>query len=156
MHEGHLTTWPLRDEAATLALGKAVARALVPGLVIHLEGGLGAGKTTLVRGVLTGLGYRGKVKSPTYTLSELYAISSFSIYHFDLYRFSGAGEWEEAGFRDLCGPQTVCFVEWPERAAGLVPGADVAIRLEMAGDGRTAYLDARTEEGRQCVNRIRP
>src|SRR5476651_2294590 len=90
----------LPGEAATLALGAALAAQARPGRVLHLSGELGAGKTTLVRGLLRALGHAGRVKSPTYALVELYAISGLSLYHFDFYRFSDPNEWLSSGFRE--------------------------------------------------------
>lgn len=142
------------DEAATLALGARLARVLVPGLSIWLVGDLGAGKTTLARGLLRALHYRGRVKSPTFTLVELYSLSSFNLYHFDLYRFADPAEWEDAGFRDYFNPQSVCLVEWPEKAAGWLPEPDLTVRLEFAGEGRTVRLEASTEAGRRCIGNL--
>ena len=144
----------LADDSATAALGAELARALVPGLVIYLCGNLGAGKTALVRAVLRGLGYEGKVKSPTFTLVELYAISSLTIYHFDLYRFGDPREWVEAGFRDYFGTDAVCLVEWPEKAEGVLPPADLRITLQIQGSGRSAEIEAGTEAGIQCLTRL--
>ena len=146
---------PLPDEAATLALGARLAAALRPGMTVWLVGDLGAGKTTLSRGLLRGLGYGGRVKSPTYTLVEIYPFSSFNLYHFDLYRFVDPEEWEGAGFREYFNPQSICLVEWPEKGGTLLPAPDLDIRLEIAGEGRSARLSGRTEEGRRCVERLR-
>ncbi|MDR3392558.1 MAG: tRNA (adenosine(37)-N6)-threonylcarbamoyltransferase complex ATPase subunit type 1 TsaE [Sulfuriferula sp.] len=144
----------LADEAATLALGADIAAILVPGLVIYLYGNLGAGKTTLTRGILRGLGYEGKVKSPTYTLVEVYALSRINLYHFDLYRFNDALEWEEAGFREFFNRDSVCLVEWPEKAAELLPTPDIRLYLTPDGDGRNAVIEAVTQGGKSCLNRL--
>jgi len=144
----------LADEAATLALGKSLARVLVPGLKIYLQGDLGAGKTTLVRGLLRGLGFLEKVKSPTYTLVELYRVSSLYLYHFDFYRFRDPSEWEDAGFREYFRADAVCIVEWPEKTEGLLPSPDLQIALRVEGSGRYAELSAGTEVGRQCLERL--
>ncbi len=144
----------LPDEAATLTLGRALARVLVPGLKIYFRGDLGAGKTTLVRGLLRGLGYLEKVKSPTYTLVELYRVSSLYLYHFDFYRFRDPSEWEEAGFREYFGAESVCVVEWPEKTEGLLPSPDLEIALRVEGSGRYAELSAGTEVGRQCLEKL--
>jgi tRNA threonylcarbamoyladenosine biosynthesis protein TsaE len=147
-------TLALDDEAATLELGAQVAGALSPGLVIWLRGDLGAGKTTLTRGLLRRLGYQGKVKSPTYTLVESYVISGLYLYHFDLYRFVDPEEWDAAGFRDYFNRDSVCLVEWPEKAAQLLPIPDMEIRLAIHGAGREASLSAHTESGKQCLDRL--
>lgn len=144
----------LPDEAATLALGEMLACRLRPGMTLFLEGDLGAGKTTLTRGMLRGLGYAGKVKSPTYTLVEVYVVSSLYLHHFDLYRFADPQEWEEAGFRELFGPQAVCLVEWPDKAAGLLPPPDWRLQLLPWEQGRNFRLWAPTETGQQCLHSL--
>jgi tRNA threonylcarbamoyladenosine biosynthesis protein TsaE len=144
----------LPDEAATLALGARLAAAVRPGLAIWLVGDLGAGKTTLTRGLLRALHYGGRVKSPTYTLVEIYPFSSFNLYHFDLYRFVDPEEWEEAGFREYFNPESVCLVEWPEKGGEFLPAPDLEIRLEIDGDGRLARLRGRSEEGWRCVQKL--
>lgn len=145
----------LADETATLAFGARLGRALAPGLRIYLRGDLGAGKTTLVRGLLRGLGYPGKVKSPTYTLVELYKISNLCLYHFDFYRFEKSSEWEEAGFREHFGPEGTCLVEWPERAAGALPPPDLVLRFTIPDSGRGIGLTASSEAGAACLQRMR-
>ena len=130
----------LADEDATLHLGRQLATLLRPGMTIFLQGDLGAGKTTLVRGVLRGLGFEGRVKSPTYTLVESYKVSSLYLYHFDLYRFKHEQEWLDAGFNELVNERNICFVEWPERSRDLLPDADVTITLAIEGDGRRATI----------------
>lgn len=144
----------LPDEAATLAFGAALAHALTPGLTIYLVGDLGAGKTTLARGVLRGLGYMGKVKSPTYTLVEVYTVSRLSLYHFDFYRFADPREWVDAGFREHFNPDTVCLVEWPEKAGEFLPTPDVRIVLSVAEGGRSLQANAETEAGKKCLARV--
>ncbi len=141
----------LADEAATLALGAEIAAVLHPGLIVFLRGNLGAGKTTLARGILRGLGYQGKVKSPTYNLVELYKISRLYFYHFDFYRFNDPIEWEDAGFREYFNAESICLVEWPEKARGLLPTADLEILLGITETGRNVEIQAGTEAGRQCL-----
>jgi len=143
----------LPDEAATLRLGATLARTLEPGLSIWLSGDLGAGKTTLTRGLLRELGYTGRVKSPTFTLLETYSLPGFNLCHFDLYRFHDAEEWEHAGFRDYFNARNVCLLEWPERAEAFLPEPDLHVQLAFAGDGRVARIAALTEAGRRCVAR---
>jgi tRNA threonylcarbamoyladenosine biosynthesis protein TsaE len=137
----------LADEAATLAFGAKLARELVPGLTFYLEGDLGAGKTTLVRGVLRALGYGGRVKSPTYTLAESYSLPGFELYHFDLYRMHDPREWLDAGFRDVSDGHAVSLIEWPEKAAGWLPPPDVVIRLTIADDAREIECEAASPRG---------
>jgi len=145
----------LADEAATLRLGAALAGGIAPGRVLHLSGELGSGKTTLVRGLLRELGHTGRVKSPTYTLVELYVVSRLNLYHFDFYRFKDRSEWLESGFREYFNAQAACIVEWPERAGGLLPPPDLAIRLEISGAGRRAWLSAGTPGGEAWLARSR-
>jgi tRNA threonylcarbamoyladenosine biosynthesis protein TsaE len=159
-HDGGPAAFPeitchLADENATLTLGLTIAAILQPGLTILLEGNLGAGKTTLARGILRGLGYLGKVKSPTYNLVELYKFSRLYFYHFDFYRFNNPGEWEEAGFREYFNPDSVCLVEWPQKAAGLLPTADLIFFMNISSGGREVKIRAATEEGKQCLKELR-
>jgi tRNA threonylcarbamoyladenosine biosynthesis protein TsaE len=142
----------LANEAATLAVGAQLANSLIPGLTIYLHGDLGAGKTTFVRGLLHGLGHSGKVKSPTYTLVEPYVVSRFNIYHFDLYRFIDPEEWEAAGFRDYFNPQTICLVEWPEKAGDLIPQADMDVILTVKDGGRILTIKANSQQAEQCLS----
>ena len=144
----------LATEADTLALGAALAQGLVAGMVIYVSGELGAGKTTLARGVLRGLGYAGRVKSPTFTLVELYNLSRLYLYHFDFYRFDDPRELGDAGLRDYFNPDSVCLVEWPEKAAGL-PAADMRILMQVAGTGRRVEIFTETEAGRSCLDRLK-
>jgi tRNA threonylcarbamoyladenosine biosynthesis protein TsaE len=144
----------LPDEAATLALGAQLAAALEPGMNVYLHGDLGAGKTTLVRCVVGALGHAGKVKSPTYTLVEVYEFSRLYLYHFDFYRLEHADDWLLSGFRDYFGGGAVCLVEWPENAGGALPPADLDIHLTAAGDGRDALLRAASTMGRRCLSRL--
>lgn len=144
----------LADEDATLALARRLAAQLKPGIVIHLRGELGAGKTTLVRGMLNALGYSGRVKSPTYTLVEPYHVAGLNLRHFDLYRLHDEAEWEAAGFRDEFDGHNIFFIEWPEKAQGLAPQADVEINLTILNEGRKAEVRANTETGRQCLEQL--
>ena len=150
----------LADSAATEALGALLAHALAPGLCVFLEGDLGAGKTTLVRGLLRALGHSGKVKSPTFTLLEPYAISSlnFPLYHFDFYRFAHPDEFIDAGLDEYFG-QTgenagVCLVEWPDKAGAHLPSPDLRVALAVVGEARSAQLVACSEGGRACLSRL--
>ena len=145
----------LPDEAATLALGARLAPILQPGTTIYLSGDLGAGKTTLTRGLLRALGFAGRVKSPTYALVELYTVSSLNLYHFDFYRFRDPEEWQEAGFRDLFSERNICLVEWPERAQDLLPQPDVKVTLATTPEStREALLSAHTRSGQAMLARL--
>jgi tRNA threonylcarbamoyladenosine biosynthesis protein TsaE len=143
----------LAREADTLALGRALGRTLARGMVVHLSGELGAGKTTLARGILRALGYEGRVKSPTFTLLEVYKLSSLNLYHFDFYRFDQPDALADAGFREFFTPDALCLIEWPEKACGL-PVPDLTITLSVKGEGRSAVLEAHTEAGRHCLERL--
>jgi tRNA threonylcarbamoyladenosine biosynthesis protein TsaE len=149
----------LHDEAGTAALGAALARALAPGLIIYLHGDLGAGKTALTRALLHAAGYVGHVKSPSYTLAEPYTVTLAGgptcVMHFDLYRITGPDEFLDAGFREDFNNSNICIVEWPERAAGVLPQPDIALFLSVAGEGRDVELQALSAKGSQCLDRLR-
>jgi tRNA threonylcarbamoyladenosine biosynthesis protein TsaE len=145
----------LPDEAATLALGAALATHAGKGLVLYLHGDLGAGKTTLVRGLLRALGYAGRVKSPTYTLLEPYVISGLHLYHFDFYRFKDKTEWVSSGFREYFNPDSLCIVEWPERAGDLLAPEDLGVTLEIDGESRRATLESRSPAGASWLSSLR-
>ena len=137
----------LGDEAATLAFGKWLASKLSFPWVVFLQGDLGAGKTTLIRGFLRGLGYIEAVKSPTYTLVEEYDFENKCIYHFDLYRISNPVELECIGIREYFHQDAIVFVEWPENGEGFLPGADILLTLKEVPEGRKLtiqYLSQKT------------
>ena len=129
------------------ALGRQFAASLLPGLLLYFHGQLGAGKTTLIRGILRGLGHTGAVKSPTYTLVEPYTAGGLQLYHFDLYRLNDPEELEFLGVRDYLQGKGVCLVEWAERGAGLLPAPDVDIVIDRSGEGRVVRFTARTDNG---------
>lgn len=126
------------------ALGRALGTALRSdghgALVIGIEGELGAGKTTLVSGVLAGVGVTGAIRSPTYTLIEPYEAAGLQLYHIDLYRLSGAREVEALGIRDLLDARAVLLIEWPSRAAGALPTEDLSVSIEYQGSGAQRRL----------------
>jgi tRNA threonylcarbamoyladenosine biosynthesis protein TsaE len=182
-------SFALADEAATNAFGKRFAQALESvrgrqhktpqstpqdepqhapvsasnqafnGLQVQLVGDLGAGKTTLVRATLRGLGHTGRVRSPTYTLVEPYVlerpIGELALYHFDLYRFTDPAEWADAGFREYFDSGAVCLVEWPQRAGRLLGVPDLVFSLDLVseGEGRLLVARAYSESGKACLER---
>jgi len=136
------------DEQAMHATGLQLARTAGRPGVIYLEGDLGTGKTTLVRSLLRGLGYAGKVKSPTYTLVEPYSLANLTVYHLDLYRLAHPEELEWLGIRDLHRGDDLLLVEWPDHGAGLLPPADLVISIEYQGAGRLLRMRALTPQGK--------
>lgn len=142
-------------EAEMDALAARFARAIGRGAgTVFLSGDLGAGKTTFVRGLLKALGYRGLVKSPTYTLVETYSIGGRSIHHFDLYRLAGADELEAIGVRDFVDGQTLCLIEWPERGAMGLLQPDLHVRIALAGEQREVACEAYSECGSAVLKRM--
>ena len=125
-------------------------------MVVTLQGELGTGKTTFVRGLLRARGIRGAVKSPTYTLVEHYPISSLYFFHFDFYRFTNPNEWDSAGMSDYFRDDAVCLVEWPERVGDRLPKPDLALSLSYANadDGRDVVAVAHTAEGERCLTAL--
>ncbi len=144
----------IRDEAAMRDFGAGLIGACEHGGVITLSGELGTGKTTLVRGALQSLGVDSGVRSPTYTLVEYYPFDHFAVAHFDLYRLADAEELEYLGYRDYLNPQTLCLIEWPQRAAGYLGATDLAIELDYDPQGRRLTLAAESDWGRQLQSRL--
>jgi tRNA threonylcarbamoyladenosine biosynthesis protein TsaE len=135
-------------------LGLALAQAITTGTCIHLRGELGAGKTTFVRGFLRGLGYEGKVKSPTYTLVEPYDLLERSVFHFDLYRLNDPAELTFIGIQDYFEPEAVCLIEWPEKGNPLLPAPDLTCYIEFIAAGRLVTLQAQTPIGEQLLHEM--
>lgn len=144
----------LPDHAATENLGYTISRMLTPGVVVYLEGELGAGKTTLTRGLLAGFGHSGTVKSPTYTLVEQYEFEGFTVYHFDLYRLADPEELDYMGIRDYFTGSSVAIIEWPARGAGFVATPDLVVRLEVERGARRAYLQSHSAKGLQLLEEL--
>ncbi len=155
----------LEDLAATEAFGARFAQSLehvrempaFQGMHVQLFGDLGAGKTTLVRATLAGLGHKGRVRSPTYTLVEPYALArpggELELYHFDLYRFADPAEWADAGFREYFDSGAICLVEWPQKAGDLLGVPDLVFALETDGERRRLDAHAYSESGKACLER---
>jgi tRNA threonylcarbamoyladenosine biosynthesis protein TsaE len=118
---------------------------------LYFRGELGSGKTTLIREILRGLGTREKVKSPTYTLVELYVTSRLNLYHFDFYRFLDENEFADAGLADYFRGEAVCLVEWPERAGSALPQPDLEFTLAYSGSGRALSAHAHGPAGKRCL-----
>jgi tRNA threonylcarbamoyladenosine biosynthesis protein TsaE len=144
-------TLHLPDEAATARLGGRLAACLAPGMRLYLHGELGTGKTTLVRGLLRALGFQGRVKSPTYSLVELYVVSRLHLYHFDFYRFIDPEELSDAGLSEYFAGDGVCVVEWPDKAGDAIPPPDIELTLTHAGKERDVRIRALSEAGKRCV-----
>jgi len=154
--ETHHLLWP--DEAACEAFAGRLATC--PGLMdasIELHGALGAGKTSLVRHLLRALGVTGRIKSPSYAVLETYELSQGEIHHFDFYRFADPREWEDAGFRELFAAPGLKLSEWPEKAAGMLPEADLQVWLDVQhDDSRAVTLTAGTACGVSILNNLTP
>lgn len=133
-------------EEAMLQFGESFAVSLKQGGVVFLEGDLGMGKTTFVRGVLRGLGYNGPVKSPTYTIVEPYDVNNVEAFHFDLYRVSDPEELEYMGIRDYFSDSCLCLIEWADMGAGVLPEADFVVSIDRIKEGRHVLIEAKTEK----------
>jgi len=143
------------NSVETLALARRYSDIICPGDLIFLDGELGAGKTTFVRGMMRGLGFLGKVKSPSYSLMEQYVLN-FTINHFDLYRFKSASEWEGAGFSEFINKTDVNLIEWSEKALDALPTPDLIIFFtytdQDGSDGRNVRFKSLTSRGEQCID----
>ena len=122
---------------------------------LYFRGELGSGKSTLIRGLLRALGVTVRIKSPSYTLVELYVVSRLNLYHFDFYRFINEREFSDAGFADYFQGDGVCLVEWPERAGKVLPAPDLDLTLAYASSGRAISARAQGRPGEQCIERLR-
>lgn len=144
----------LLDEERQVVFGERLGQAMTWRGRLYLEGELGAGKTTLSRGILRALGHVGAVKSPTYTLVEPYELPQGRVYHFDLYRLADPEELEFIGGRDLFADDALCIVEWPSRGVGWLPVADLTLTLMLQESGRMAHLEAHSEHGHDVIARL--
>ena len=141
-------------EDAMLALGKQLALACGDTAIIFLKGQLGAGKTTLTRGFMRGLGFKGHVKSPTYTLVEPYELSQGMVYHFDFYRVKDSIELEYMGIQDYFISKAICLIEWPEYGADRLHTPDLACYIEPTKNGRTVKIVPQSKRGETILNRF--
>ncbi|MCH1602893.1 MAG: tRNA (adenosine(37)-N6)-threonylcarbamoyltransferase complex ATPase subunit type 1 TsaE [Luminiphilus sp.] len=146
----------LPDEAATVAAGAKIGRALNTGCVVFLVGELGAGKTTFTRGALRALRHAGSVKSPTYTLCEPYDLADEAqLCHLDLYRLSNPEELEFLGIRDYVASGAILFIEWPSKGEGWLPAPDIQVALQATDTGRQLEISALTADGQDLLSRMR-
>lgn len=145
----------ISDDAAMRAFGARLISLCEQGGIVSLNGNLGTGKTTLVRGALESIGVTTGVRSPTYTLIEFYPFERLSIAHFDLYRLAEPEELEYLGFRDYLNEDTLCFIEWPEKAAGFLGDVDLKVMLDYHPEGRSLKLEGCSDWGRDVVNALK-
>lgn len=144
----------LSTEEDTLTFAAKMANAIEEGMILFLNGPLGAGKTTFVRGFLRGLGFGGKVKSPTYTLVEPYELNHRFIFHFDLYRLHNANELEQIGIQEYFTPTSICLVEWPEKGFPLLPEPDLTCYINFVGENREIQIKAHSTQGENVLKKV--
>ncbi|RDI41510.1 tRNA (adenosine(37)-N6)-threonylcarbamoyltransferase complex ATPase subunit type 1 TsaE [Aquicella lusitana] len=144
----------LPTEEDMLAFGSQFANAIESGAILFLYGPLGAGKTTLTRGFLRGLGFTEKVKSPTYTLVEQYEIAGHILFHFDFYRLEDARELEQIGIQEYFSPSSICLIEWPEKGVPLLPEPDLACYIAFAEEGREIKLVSYSDRGERILKKL--
>ncbi len=145
----------LNSEAEMMRLGNILSSVCDGGQSIWLQGDLGAGKTTLVRGFLRGKNYKGIVKSPTYSLVEEYAFDQLMIAHFDLYRLSDPEELDYIGIRDYINQNTICLIEWPEMGVGILPEADMKLMIQSLDTSRKIVFSAESNKMKSIINIIK-
>jgi len=149
-----LLTLEIPDARQQEALGEMISADAPAALIIYLEGDLGAGKTTLVRGFLRGLGYQGNVKSPTFTLLEPYELGDRAVYHLDLYRLADPGELEYLGLRDLLAQDATLLIEWPEQGRGMLPDADIIVDIGYRDAGRSLGFRPCSNKGERLLTSL--
>lgn len=147
-------TFELPDEAATGQLAARIAAAMDDGAVFHLDGELGAGKSSFARALLQALGVTGRIKSPTYSLVENYPLARGQAWHLDLYRIADPDELQWLGVDALGEPDAVVLIEWPQRGQGAIPPPDIELALAYAGPGRHARLSAHSARGERLLERL--
>ena len=159
MAELSLFSQYVADEAEMCAFGHRLVETICSeshskGVTLYLNGPLGAGKTTLSRGIIQGLGHKGKVKSPTYTLVEEYRLQDKNIYHFDLYRLSDPEELEFMGIRDYFTENSICLIEWAEKGLGLLAEPDLLVNIDYADNARNVQLIAKSKLGNNIIQHL--
>ena len=142
------------SEKEMLAFGAQLALCLKNEGILFLSGELGAGKTTLCRGILRSMGYLGAVKSPTFTLVEPYEFADSEVYHFDLYRLVHPDELEYIGIDDYFGANKLCLIEWPNRGTGQLPSPDLDINIDVLGEKRIIYIKFNSESGEKTCAQL--
>lgn len=147
------------DEFTMCQFGKKLMQTITQiksekGITVYLQGDLGAGKTTLSRGMIQGIGHPGNVKSPTYTLVEEYHLTEKDIYHFDLYRLSDPEELEFMGIRDYFNARSICLIEWAEKGQGILPEPDLIIHINYFDDARNIELQPISEQGHLIIKQL--
>jgi len=154
-----MISFDLADENATVNMGKLLAdiikNDLKKGIVVYLNGDLGAGKTTLTRGFVQAMGHTGNVKSPTYTLVEPYELGQWNVYHFDLYRLGDPEELEFMGIRDYFNEKSCCFIEWPEKGVGTLAKPDLIVNMEYVENQRRITFEAKTALSEQLITQLK-
>jgi len=143
--------YQVQNEPGMEQFGACLAALVGKHVLLTLQGELGVGKTTLVRGLLRGAGYSGPVKSPTFSLVEPYEIGSCKVFHFDMYRLQDPEELEYIGIRDYLSTPALCIVEWPEKAGDFLPTGDIHIMIKRTGQGRGIKIQALTERGHKLI-----
>lgn len=149
-----LFSYTLPDETATQTLGVALGCALQPGLIVALNGPLGAGKSTLSRALLRSWGIAGTIKSPSYSWVEHYAVPLGTLNHFDFYRFRDSEDWEAYGFESYFDGQAISLIEWPEKVETLLPPIDLSLQLDYQDPGRQLTASSFTPAGNACLNTL--
>ncbi|MGW8246970.1 MAG: tRNA (adenosine(37)-N6)-threonylcarbamoyltransferase complex ATPase subunit type 1 TsaE [Acidiferrobacterales bacterium] len=151
MSDGERAQYQVPNERRMEQFGACLSPLIGHHVLLTLQGELGAGKTTLVRGLLRGAGYSGPVKSPTFSLVEPYEIGSSKVFHFDLYRLQDPEELEYIGIRDYLATPALCVIEWPEKAGDFLPVGDIHIMIKRTGQGRELKIQALTERGQKAM-----
>ena len=145
----------LNNEKNTHELARKIAHRICPGMLIYLSGDLGSGKTSFARSLINELGFDGTVKSPSYSLLEQYNLASYTINHFDLYRFKSPEEWHGAGFNEFFDEENVNLIEWPEKGHPYLPISDVIISFYyVSSDKRKVSITANTPKGVKCIKEL--